>query len=271
MKPIRRIAVADLRRRVAGPALPQRELGQASPGPGRRTGCPRRARRATPAGAGARRPRRTGRATSPGGRSSSCVEDLVDPERPDVLRPPEGALALVPAAEPVQVVGLAAQQVRPEEPHQAEPLRHRDAHLRHLDAPPRAGRPSRAPTPVGVRPADVVDDVGLLRDRERGGAGPRGPVDVAADRRGPRRSVLSAWPSMSRAPTARARTNASSASGRDSAKLPAEHQDLRPARRRPAREPRTADRPGSGPSPSGTPRWPGRPGRRSTRSARAAH
>ena len=50
-------------------------------------------------------------------------EDLVDAERPDLLGPPDGPLALVPATQPEEAVGHAAQHVHAEEAHRARAAR----------------------------------------------------------------------------------------------------------------------------------------------------
>ena len=113
--------------------------------------------------------------------SSSCYEDLVDPERPDLLGAAERSLALVPAAEPVQVVAGVAQHVRAEEPHRAQsapsiatPTQASVDGLLQPARRRRAPRPSsRMPRPMSSTTAD------LLGDRDERRAGPRMPPSMS--------------------------------------------------------------------------------------------
>ena len=123
VKSIRRIAVGDLRGSLVGPALPQRELRQARLHRADELDVGGPLGERAPVAAGGRRPPRTGRGPWPGARAVPASRISLMPERPDLLGAPDRSLALVPPTEAVEVVGRAAEQVRPEEAHQAEALR----------------------------------------------------------------------------------------------------------------------------------------------------
>ncbi len=153
-------------RRVVRPALPQRELGQ------------RRLHRADELDVrGALGQRRQGTQAlgglgEPAARHGEAaeqllLEDLVDPERPDLRHAAQGVLAGIPASQPVLVFGDAAEQVRAEEPHQAESFGRADTDPRRLDGVLQPARDIEDEDEVGVRAADVVDAADLLRDLER--------------------------------------------------------------------------------------------------------
>ena len=256
-----------LGRRVVGPTLPQRELGQ------RRLhradeldvrGTLRQRRQGTQALGGLGEPAARHREAA----EQLLLEDLVDPERPDVGHAAKGVLAGIPAPEPVLVFGDAAEQVRAEEPHQAEPFRRANTDPCRLDGVLQPARDIEDEDEVGVRAADVVDAADLLGDLERDAQVlDRLVVSPSVPRPIPR--VLSAWPSTSRAPTARAAASASFAqSSTPRTWRPASGSGPGPPS--PGRAPRTAARPGSGARPPGRPPSPPCPGPRSRRSARGA-
>ena len=108
-------------------------------------------------------------------------QDLVDPQRTDVLGAPDRPLALVPASQPEERVGLPGEHVRAEEAHQAEPLGRGDGDIGQLDRLLEPPRGIDHPDDVGVGPPDVVDDVELLGDGQRGAEVVEPLVDLAAD------------------------------------------------------------------------------------------
>ena len=108
-------------------------------------------------------------------------QDLVDPQRADLVGPPDRALALVPASQPVERVGLAGEHVGAEEPHQAEPLGRGDRNIGQLDRLLEPARGIDQPDHVGVGPPDIVDDVEILGDRQRGAEILEPLVHLAAD------------------------------------------------------------------------------------------
>ena len=108
-------------------------------------------------------------------------QDLVDPQRTDLLGPPDRPLALVPATQPEQRVGLPGEHVRAEEAHQAEPLGRGDGDIGQLDRLVEPPGGIDHPDHVRVGPPDVVDDVELLGDRQRGAEIVEPLLDLAAD------------------------------------------------------------------------------------------